>query len=392
MQKRIVATLVALLAIALARGHAWAQPEDDLREGDRYFEDGDWKHAASAYDNAIRKYPGQVPPEAYGKRAAIYIIQKDLDGGLAFLKDTAEKQYPSAPEVLEQEALILWQKGKKPEAIAVAEKVVAAKPTTFSNQGLIGEFYSGRDPQKTVTAYEAYLTGRPAELEDQDVLPRIRLGFAYIMLARDAGHEGKAKDMVADYDKAVGQFETLEKKFGKKPHAMTNAENGLCAAYTGQGHFDRAITVCERIITDPKKIDANGSVWFNLGTAYLANKQAKRARTAANEYVRLRKGEARGYVLIGDSYFYDSPADYTSALQYYCRPRSCSSRRSRAIRSASRSSWARPTAACTSPTTRSASSRPAWTPTRTASSSAPSCRARTSRTRTTPTRSRSPIA
>ena len=48
MQKRIVATLVALLAIAFMRGHAWAQPEDDLREGDRYFEDQDWKHAAAA--------------------------------------------------------------------------------------------------------------------------------------------------------------------------------------------------------------------------------------------------------------------------------------------------------------------------------------------------------
>jgi predicted Zn-dependent protease len=319
MQKRIVATLVALLAIAFTRGRAWAQPEDDLREGDRYFEDQDWKHAASAYDNAIRKYPGQVPPEAYGKRAAIYIIQKDMDGGLAFLHDVAEKQYPNAPEVLEQEALILWQKGKKPEAVAVAEKVVAAKPTTFTNQALIGEFYAGRDAQKTVTAYEAYLGARPAELEEQDVLPRIRLGFSYLVIARDAARDGKTKDMNADYEKAVAQFETVEKKYGKKPHAMTNAENGLCAAYAGEGHFDRAITVCERIITDPKKIDSNGSVWFNLGVSYLANKQPKRARTAANEYVRLRKDEARGYILIGDSYFNDVPADYTNALQFYLR-------------------------------------------------------------------------
>src|SRR5262245_15371420 len=99
MQKRLAATFVALLAVVLARGAAWAQPEDDLREGDRYFEDGDWKHAASSYDNAIRKYPGQVPPEAYGKRAAIYIIQQDFPGGLKFLHEVAEKQYPNAPEV-----------------------------------------------------------------------------------------------------------------------------------------------------------------------------------------------------------------------------------------------------------------------------------------------------
>ena len=315
MQKRLLATLVALSTLAFARGRAWAQAEDDLREGDRFFEDGDFKHAAAAYDNAIRKYPGQVPPEAYGKRAVIYIILKDLDGGLAFLKDTAEKQYPNAPEVLEQEANILWAKGKKPEAIAIAEKVVAAKATIYSNQEIIGEFYSGRDAQKTASAYEAYLAARPAEIEDQDVMPRIRLGFAYLTLARDASHDGKTKEMNADYDKAVTQFETLEKKFAKKPNAMTNAENGLCAAYTGQGHYDRAITVCERIIQDPTKIDSNGAVWFNLGTAYRANKQPKRARTAANEYVRLRGKEARGYILIGDSYF--DERDWQNALTYY---------------------------------------------------------------------------
>src|SRR6185437_5525404 len=146
-------------------------------------------------------------------------------------------------------------------------------------------------------------------------LPRIRLGFSYLVIARDAARDGKVKDMNADYDKAVAQFETVEKKYGKKPHAMTNAENGLCAAYAGEGHFDRAITVCERIITDPKKIDSNGSVWFNLGVSYLANKQPKRARTAANEYVRLRKGEARVYILIGDSYF--DERDWTNALNFY---------------------------------------------------------------------------
>jgi lipopolysaccharide biosynthesis regulator YciM len=307
----------ALVALAAMRGAARAQPEDDLREGDRYFEDGDWKHASAAYDNAIRKYPGQVPPEAYGKRAAIYIIQQDFAGGLRFLHDTAEKQYPNAPEVLEQEALILWQQGKKPDAVAVAEKVVKSKPSTFTSQQLIGEFYAGRDARKTASAYEAYLASRPGEIEDKDVLPRVRLGFAYLTLARDAIKEGKGKDVAAAYQRAVDQFEIVEKKYGKKPHAMTNAENGLCAAYAGQGHFDRAITVCERIITDPKKIDANGSVWFNLGVSYLANKQPKRARTAANEYVRLRKGEARGLILIGDSYFEER--DWTNALDYYLR-------------------------------------------------------------------------
>jgi Flp pilus assembly protein TadD len=314
MRNHKLAMVVAVAIAAAAAGRtAWAQPEDDLREGDRHFEGQDWRKAAAAYDSAIRKYPAQVPPEAYGKRAAIFIILQDFPGGLTFLHNVAEKQYPNAPEILEQEALILWQQGKKADAVAVAEKVVKAKPSSFTNQNIVGEFYSGRDPAKTAAAYEAYLASRPAEIEDKDVLPRIRLGFAYLSLARDAG--GAGKDAAAVYDKATSQFETVEKKFGKKPHATTNAQNGLCAAYTGQGHFDRAITVCEKIIVDPRKIDANGSVWFNLGTAYLANKQPKRARTAANEYIRLRKNEARGHILIGDSYFEER--DWSEALKAY---------------------------------------------------------------------------
>ncbi|NJM90849.1 MAG: hypothetical protein HC863_00725, partial [Myxococcales bacterium] len=65
-----------------AATRAWAQAEDDLREGDRYFEEGEWRKAASAYDRAIRQFPRQVAAEAYAKRATIYIILKDYKAGL----------------------------------------------------------------------------------------------------------------------------------------------------------------------------------------------------------------------------------------------------------------------------------------------------------------------
>src|SRR5947207_374473 len=143
MRNRIITIAVF---VALLGGRALAQVEDDLREGDSYFDDGDWRKAAAAFDRAISKFPTQVPAEAYGKAAT--------------------------------------------------------------------------------------------------------------------------------------QLETVEKKFGKKPNAVVNADNGLCGAYTGLRRYDQAITVCERIIQDPKKIDSNGSVWFNLGTAYLAKHQPAKARTA----------------------------------------------------------------------------------------------------------------
>src|SRR5204863_5363070 len=102
---------------------------------------------------------------------------------------------------------------------------------------------------------------------------------------------------------------------GKKPNAVVNADNGLCGAYTGLRRYDQAITVCERIIQDPKKIDSNGSVWFNLGTAYLAKHQPAKARTAAQEFIRARKGEARGHILVGDAYFQER--DWPHALEAY---------------------------------------------------------------------------
>jgi tetratricopeptide (TPR) repeat protein len=293
---------------------AYAAVEDDLRDGDKYFEEGEWKKAATAYDRAIGKAPNEVSAEAYGKRAAIFIILKDFKGGLDFVAK-AKGRYPNAPEVLEQEALILWETDRRDEAIAVAEKVVAARPQTFSNQKILGEYYASRDTVKTATAYEAYLKSRPAELEGGDVLPRLRLGFAYLANARSVLGDGDDERASALYKNAVDQFETVEKRLGKKPNAMVNAENGLCAAYSGLGEWDRAISVCERVVSDPKNVDASGSVWYNLSRAYLKRQQTKKARSAANEYVRKRKTEARGHLLIGDTYFEDR--DWGAALDQY---------------------------------------------------------------------------
>lgn len=305
----------ATVAVLIVAAHAFAAVEDDLRDGDKYFEDGDWKRAATAYDRAIAKAPSQVSAEAYGKRAAIYIILKDYKGGLDFIAK-AKVRYPAAPEIMEQEALILWATDRREDAIKVAEKVVAVRPQTFSNQEKIGEYYSSRqDPVKTAAAYEAYLQYRPSELEGGDVLPRIRLGFAYLANARSVLGDGDESRANALYKKSVEQFEYVERKLGKKPNAQVNAENGLCAAYTGLGMWDQGINVCEKVIQDPKRIDASGSVWYNLATAYLARQQPKKARTAANEFVRVRKTEARGHMLIGDTFFADR--DWGSALDQY---------------------------------------------------------------------------
>ncbi len=308
-------TLVMLGAV-LAPMVARAAVEDDLRDGDKYFEEGEWRRAATAYDRAISKGPTEVPASAYGKRAAVFIILKDYKAGLDFLAK-AKARYPNAPEILEQEALILWETERKDDAIKTAEVVVKLRPQTFSNQKLIGEFYAQRDPVKTAAAYEAYLANRPPELENGDVLPRIRLGFAYLANARAALASSDDAKATGLYSKAAEQFDTVQRKFGKKANAQVNADNGLCAAYTGMDHFDQAIGVCERVTKDPKHVDTTGSAWFNLGTSYLARKQTAKARGAATEFTKVRRNEARGYILVGDTFFADR--DWPNALDNYLK-------------------------------------------------------------------------
>ncbi|HEU4729488.1 MAG TPA: tetratricopeptide repeat protein [Kofleriaceae bacterium] len=315
----VTCALAAAATVGLGAIHAppaAAAVEDDLRDGDKYFEDGDWNKAAAAYDRAIAKAPGQVPAEAYGKRAAVFIILKDYKGGLDFIQN-AKARYPSAPEVLEQEALILWETDRRDEAIKIAETVVAARPKAFTNQKLIGEYYAARDPVRTMAAYEQYLANRPGDLEAGDVLPRVRLGFAYLAVARLAIAESDDARAQRLFGKAADQFDIVQRKFGKKPNAQVNADNGLCAALTGMGRFDQAVTVCERVTADPGRIDTSGSSWYNLATAYLARKQTRKARTAGLEFTRLRKTEARGFILLGDTYF--AERDWAGALDQYLR-------------------------------------------------------------------------
>ncbi|MDQ3364716.1 MAG: hypothetical protein M3680_04735 [Myxococcota bacterium] len=317
MKQVLIAVVVACATLGAAvPTSALAAVQDDLRDGDRLFEDGQWQKAAAAFDRAIAKAPGQVSAEAYGKRAAIFIIVRNFEGGLAFL-GKAKTRYPNAPELLEQEALLLWQLDRRQDAVEVAARVVSLRPQAFTNQQLLGEYYATRDPVKTIAAYEAYLANRPADLEQGDVLPRLHLGFAYLTTARlaiAAGDEARTQQL---YGKAAAQFETIHRRLGKRPGALVNADNGLCAAYTGMNRFDQAVTVCERIVAQPMRIDAQGSAWFNLGTAYLARKLTKQARGAAVQFTKLRTSEARGFRLLGDTYFADR--DWKTALEQYLR-------------------------------------------------------------------------
>ncbi len=322
--------LLATAAVALPVLPAMADVKEDLAEGDKAFEEGKLARAARAYDRAIKSAPKQVTPEAYGKRAAIFFLlatQATNDGkpeqaktlledGLTFVEKKAEPIYPGAPEILEQKALILWDLKRKPEAVKAAEEAVSKSSARYLAQRLVGEYYAVRDPDRSIKAYEAYLRHRPASAEGADVMPRIYLGFAYLSTVKRSGGDVRLDVKLAKLttEKAMTQFETLLQKHRKARHAEVNANNGLCTTYAAlaqieelEGNrntrmWDRAITACEKIIENPRTIDRGGSVYYNVGRAYLAKKQTRKARTVGQEYVRMRKDEPRGYILIGDSY------------------------------------------------------------------------------------------
>jgi Flp pilus assembly protein TadD len=300
---RIVSITLALLAGAAYLASEAVAQEQDIAEGDQEFEKGDaksLKKAAKKYDKAIKKAPSLVPPGVYAKRAAIFFLQKRFADGIDFIDKVALKQHPNAPEILEYKALTLWQQGNKTEAIAIADQVAAAKSDAWQAQLLRGNYYYGRDKAKAAEAFEAYLKHRSSDAAKNDARPRLLLGLAYLSLG--------------DNKAAEKQFETVTKQFRDKERWVINANNGLCAAYTANRKFDRAITLCESLI-DKRRIDARGSVWFNVGQSYLEKKQARKARQAGQEFIQVQRGKSKGYRLVGDAYYQER--DFENALRYY---------------------------------------------------------------------------
>ena len=139
------------------------------------------------------------------------------------------------------------------------------------------------------------------------MLPRVRLGFAYLATARRRDRRRRRRPRRSScYGKAADQFDTVQRKFGKKPNAADQRRQRpvrrAAPAWAGSIRRPPCASAWSRIRS---RIDSTGSAWFNLATAYLARKQTKKARTAGTEFTRLRKTEARGYILLGDTYFAD---------------------------------------------------------------------------------------
>ena len=260
--------------------------------------------------------------------------------------DKAKSRYPNAAEVMEQEALILWESGSQDDAIKVAEKVVKSRPQTFTNQKLIGEYYFGARPGEDRGRVRGVPRESAGRLEKAATCCRAS-AWASRTSRTHARCSATATSRAPSSSTARRRTSSSssQRKLGKKPNAMVNAgERSVRRVRRACRAGTKRSACASASIQDPRRIDTSGSVWFNLATAYLARKQTKKARSAGNEFSRLRKNEARGYMLIGDTFFEDR--DWTSALDQYLRAEKLLRPNQAREQVSCRSGSARPIAAC----------------------------------------------
>ena len=279
------------VGLVLICAHASAQDaatQQLLQEADRYYDTGEYERAASNFDRAIRAQPKDVPAAAYAKRASLFLFSKSYDEGLRWIDDVAERSWPDDDLILEQKAVMLSRQGThKKDSVTIAERVVKRRPVAYTLQSLLGDYYYGLGApaaEKTLTSYEGYLKFRPPDLAPSDGLVRVKLGFSYL-------HVGRFNDAERQLEEA-----------GKSGDAniAANARKGLCAAYAGAGNWDRALTLCERVLDEKKALKGDPSPQYNAGLAYMNRDRLDEAMKSADAYVAMRPKEAKGYLLRGE--------------------------------------------------------------------------------------------
>ncbi len=308
MRRRLAVGMV--LGVAAAAGAAYGQSaatQQLLDDADKAYEADKLDKAAANYDRAIAAEPKGVKPEAYAKRALIFMAQaaaygkdgnseravKKYEQGLAWITGTAERIWPDQDVILEKKALILDKlPGRRADAVAIAEKITARTPRLFGMQLMVGEHYyqgGAGTAEKTVKAYEGYFSHRGDASKTIDGFTRVKLGFSYLHLRR--------------WDDAIKQFDEAERKFKSDANIAGNARKGLCAAYAYQEDWSKAITLCEAAIRDKPRMKGDPSAYFHIGTAYLKGGQFDNALAAANSYIAAKPKSSGGYLLRGDVYY-----------------------------------------------------------------------------------------
>ncbi len=265
-----------VVAVALS-GCAAVQSRPSLeshrRAGDEAFERGDLDEAARHYDALIARAPKLVSMTTLGRRAAVYYLQDDYDGVVAFVDDIALPLARDPRYLYEYRALALWKLGRRDDAIADALRATSGRPSSYKAQLLIGTHYADSDPVLAAAAYAAYFAHRPQALAHRDARPRLALGGLFLRIGEPR--------------RAAAQYRLAARASPDDRAVAAKSDAGLCAATVAMGNHRDAVDLCRRVAEDPVSGEDIPSALFNLGRAYLVTKHPRDALATAERYVQL---------------------------------------------------------------------------------------------------------
>jgi tetratricopeptide (TPR) repeat protein len=181
-----------------------------------------------------------------------------------FAAGPAIAAFPDSSRILEMQALCMLSFGPRDEAIPIAERVVAQRPTAYRLQWAIAGYYFKRDPEKAERALHAYLDWMDEDARRDNPKALLMLGMTYLRLDKAPLAEKVFRD--------------VKRRFRARTWTV-NADNGLCAALTGLGRFEEAVEHCTSIID--AVVDRSGAAWFNLAIAYHRLGRTEEARATA---------------------------------------------------------------------------------------------------------------
>lgn len=214
------------------------------------------------YNVAPPDRPGRESAAAAAALRSLGYVQGSAPAKASYTEADDPKRLVDVDRDLHR-ATELNQNGRKPEAIAMLQRVIARRPDTAdAYMSLAYAFWEAGDPPQAIAVLEKGLTsGAP----DRDI--RIRLG---IYLAESH----------TDSTKAIRLLEGMSSE-------DVEALNGLGVAYGDGGRYEDAIRTFRQILTlDP----TNGIAYQNLASMVL--RQALASRVDADRRAKLQEAEA----------------------------------------------------------------------------------------------------
>jgi tetratricopeptide (TPR) repeat protein len=292
-------TLSLVLALAFSAVSQLENPPATslIRDGQAALEAGDFAHAASDFEQALRMAPGNL--EANRGLLLSYLQEKRLDDAET-LGLSAVARWPRDGQLLHWLGLVYFKKGRTAEALEMlhrAENLDSSQSDTHFDTALV----LLSDNQYPAAADELE---KAIQLDPKAALPHLLLGRAYqntnrslqavqqfqtaLRLQHDIAlghyHLGFAYASLGRNREAIAEYENELRRSPDHPLVLSQLGHCLLAAGDWRSavrHLQRAAEI------DPQ----NSDVSYDLGKALLLDGDAEGAVLALRGAVRLHSGD-----------------------------------------------------------------------------------------------------